>query len=171
MANLRGLAVCLLLAGALLASCGGSSKSSSSAPTKAQYVAKADAICEAVGRKTAPLLSKLEASGPALLAGSATAAHEAAPLLRELHSEASASLSQLRALRAPKGDGAAIERFLSPLTNVVAAAGQAASSVSAGNASSALGLLAQVETDAQRANSAARAYGVAPCGSVVSAIG
>ena len=153
----------------LLVGCG--SSSSSSGPTKAQYVAKADAICSAAGAKTAPLISKLVAGGASLASGSASGARELAPVLAKLHDEAAASLAQLRALKQPKGEAAKIESYLSPLTNVVAAAGQAAASLRAGQAAPALGLLGQVQSDAQQATSAAQAYGVAPCGSVLSALG
>jgi hypothetical protein len=161
-------AALLLVALAVLAGCG---SSSSSAPTKAEYVAKADAICKAAGEKTAPLVTKLESSAGAIASGSATVAREVAPVLVKLHEVGASSLSQLRALKEPTGEKAAIEKYLSPLTNVVAAAGQAASSLGAGQPSAAFGLLAQVESDAQQATSAAGAYGVAPCGSVVAAIG
>lgn len=172
MANVRRLALCGAAALSLLASaCGSSSSSKSGAPTKAQYVAKADAICKAAGEKTAPLIAKLESSGASLASGSAKAARELAPVVEQLHTDAAASLSQLRGLQRPDGQHAATESFLSPLTDVVGAAAQAGSSLSAGQGAAALGLLAQVQTDAQQASSAARAYGVGPCGSVVAAIG
>jgi hypothetical protein len=154
-----------------LAGCGSSGSSASSGPTKAQYVAKADAICKAAGEKTAPLISKLVAGGAGLASGSASAAHELAPVVGKVHEYAAASLTQLRALERPKGEASAIEKFLSPLSNVVGAAGQAASSLSSGQGSAALGLLAQVQTEAQQATKAASAYGVAPCASVVAALG
>lgn len=164
-------ALALTLALALVGCGGGGSHNSSSAPTKAQYTAKADAICKSAAAITAPLIAKLESSGPALATGSASVARELAPIVSKLHEVGSSSLAKLRALKPPAGQAGAVEEFLSPLTNVVGAAGQAASSLSSGQGAAALGLLAQVETDAQQATSAARAYGVAPCGSVVAAIG
>lgn len=149
----------------------GCGSSSNSGPTKAQYVAKVDAICKSAGSKTAPLVSKVVAGGASLASGSARAAHELAPVLQQLHATGAASIAQLRALKQPIGESSKIEGFLSPLTNVVAAVGQAASSLSAGQPSGALGLLAQVESDAQQTMSAAQAYGVAACGSVLSALG
>ncbi len=158
-----------LLVGLLLAGCGSSSKPSG--PTKAQYVTKADAICKAAGEKTAPLISKLEAGGAALASGSPAAARELATVVGGLHEYGASALTQLRALKQPKGEKTAVESFLSPLSNVVSAAGQAASSLSSGQGSAALGLLADVQSEAQKATKAADAYGVAPCGSVVAAIG
>ena len=168
---MRGAALCGA-AVLVLAGCGSSNSSSSSnGPTKAQFVSKADAICKAAGEKTAPLVSKLLAGGAGLASGSATAARELAPIVAKLHEYAAASLAQLQALKRPKGEASAIQTFLSPLSNVVGAAGQAASSLGSGQGSAALGLLAQVQTEAQQATKAASAYGVAPCGSVLAAIG
>ena len=169
----RRLALCGALALTLLAAgCGSSKKSSSSsATTKAQYVARAEAICRAVGQKTGPLIAKLESAGPSLLSGGAQSARELAPVVEDLHADAASSLSELRALKRPKGLDEGVESFLSPLSNVVGAAAQAASSLSSGQGSAAIGLLAQVQAEAQRATKAADAVGLAPCGGVLAALG
>lgn len=151
-----------------LAACG---SSSSGGPSKAQYVAKADAICNAASTKTAALISKIAAAGPALGSGSAKAAREIAPTVKQVHEEGAASLSQLRALKQPKGDKKAIEGFVVPLTNIDAAISQAASSLSAGKASTALAQLANVQADAEGEISAAHAFGVARCAGVGELIG
>ena len=166
-------ALALALVGAIaLAGCGGSSHSStSSAPTKAQYLQQIDAICSAVAAKTEPLVHQLTAAAPSLASGSPQAARQVAPLVEKLHQYGATSLAQLRALKAPAGEQKAVEAFLSPLTNVIAAAGQAASSLSAGQVGPAVGLLSEVESNAQQATTAARAYGAPPCGAVVSALG
>lgn len=153
---------------AVLAGCG---SSSNSGVTKAQYVAKADAICKAAAAQTGPIVGRIIAAGPALASANAKTAKEIAPLVGRLHEQAASSLAQLRALKEPNADHSGIERFLSPLTNVVGAVGQAASTLRAGQGSAALGLLAQVQPEAQQAASAAQAYGVGPCGSVLSALG
>ena len=155
----------MLLLALAVAACGGSTKSG---PTKAEYVAKLDAICKTAAEKTAPLLKQLEADAPAILSGNASRGREVAPVVQHLHEYGVSILSQLRALKQPKGEKAAIERFLSPLTNVVSAAGAAATSLSSGQVTGTLGLLEQVETQAGQAGSAATAYGAGPCGSVVS---
>lgn len=151
-----------------LAACG---SSSSGGPTKEQYVAKADAICNAASTKTAALISKIAAAGPALASGSAKAAREIAPTVRQVHEQGAASLAELRALKQPKGDKKAIEGFVVPLTNIVAAIREAASSLSAGQASTALAHLANVQADVEREISAAHAFGVARCGGVGELIG
>jgi hypothetical protein len=165
----RLLTVCA--AAALAPALGACGSGSSSGPTKKQYVAKADAICNAAAAKTAPLISRVAAAGPALASGSPKTAREIAPALKQVYEEGAASLAELQALKQPDGDKKAIEGFVSPLTNVVAADSQAYSSLSAGQAAAALGLLAKVQADAQRVTSAAQAFGVAPCGRVGELIG
>ena len=91
----------------------------SSAPTKAQYVAKVDAICKASRvLKTAPLVKQLErCRDQHSLAGNEARAREASSGGRtSCTNTASPSLAQVRALAQPHGETAAIERFLSPLS-------------------------------------------------------
>lgn len=152
-----------------LAGCGGSS-----GPSKAQYVAKADAICTTAHTQTAPLIQQVAAAGASLAsggAGAASGARRLASVVQRLHDVAAAGLAQLRALRQPSGDHAAIERFLTPLASVVDAIGQAATALGSGQAPQALALLQQVAPVAQQVASAAQAYGLTQCGSVVSALG
>jgi len=161
--RVRGPVLCCAFACALLlAACGGSS-----APSKAEYVAKVNAICKATAEKTAPLVKQLEGSATAILAGDSAKAREAAPVVEQLEKYGQESLAKVRAVQTPTGEKAAVERFLSPLTNVVSAANQAASSLHAGETTGAVSLLEQVQGDALQAVSAANAYGVSACGSVV----
>lgn len=157
------LAVAVLVAGC------GSSKPSG--PTKAEYVAKADAICNAAKARTEPLVKELTTAGARLATGGPSFAREVAPVVQHLREEAEASLKKLRALKRPKGESAAIERLLTPLGSVVAAAGQAEADLKAGQGAQALALLAQVQPDAEAASKAAKAYGVAPCGEVLAVLG
>jgi Tfp pilus assembly protein PilP len=149
-----------------LSGCGGSS-----APSKSQYVAKADAICSVAHNKTAPLIGQVIAAGASLASGNAKSARQLAPVVQRLHAAAAAALAQLQALRQPSGEHAAIERFLTPLASIVEAIGKATTAMSSGQAPQALGLLAQVQPVTQQATSAAQAYGVPQCGTVVSALG
>src|SRR5208283_948947 len=137
--HVRGVPIvcCALACALLLAACGGSS---SSGPTKAEYIAKVDAICKTTSEKTAPLIKQLEGAATGIVAGNPARAREAAPVVERLEQYGSSALAQVRALPQPHGEKAAIERFLSPLTNVVSAAGQAASSLHSGQAGGALGL-------------------------------
>ncbi|MFI4985493.1 MAG: hypothetical protein ACHP93_04140 [Solirubrobacterales bacterium] len=150
----------------VLAGCGGSS-----GPSKAQYVAKADAICTTAHTQTAPLIQQVTAAGASLASGGAPSARRLATVVRRLHDVAASGLARLRALRQPSGDHAAIERFLAPLASVVDAIGQAATALGSGQAPQALGLLQQVQPVAQQVTSAAQTYGLQQCGSVLSALG
>jgi hypothetical protein len=149
-----------------VASCGGGG-----GPGKAQYIAKADAICQGAQTRTAPLIEQITAAGASLVSGGASSARRLATVVQRLQAVAARSLAQLRALRQPSGDRTAIERFLTPLASVVDAIGQAATALRSGQAPQALTLLLQVPPVAQEVTSAAQAYGLRQCGSVVSALG
>jgi hypothetical protein len=149
-----------------LAGCGGSS-----GPSKSQYVAKADGICKAAQTQTAPLINEVAAGAASLVSGGARSARQLATVLERLHSLAAGSLAQLRALRQPSGDHAAIERFLTPFASEVDAIGQAATALDGGQAPQALAHLEQVQPTAQQVTSAAQAYGLRQCASVISAVG
>jgi len=154
-----------LLAVLALAGCG------SSAPTKAQYVAKADAICATESAKTAPLIREVTVAASALGTGSANGVPKLASAVSELHDVTATYLAQLQKLEQPSGDHAAIERFLTPFAGVESAIGQAATALHAGQAQKAVGLLVKVQPTAARATSGAREYGLAQCATVLAALG
>jgi hypothetical protein len=149
----------------ILTGCGGSG-----GPSKSQYIAKADAVCATAHTQTAPLIGQVAAAGASLASGAAGAARRLAAAVQRLHEVAAGGLAQLRALRQPSGDHAAIERFLTPLASVVDAIGQAATVLGSGQAPQALGLLQQVQPVARQVTSAAQAYGLRECGSLFSAL-
>jgi hypothetical protein len=163
-ANLvTAVAISCLLA---LAGCGGGGGLS-----KSQYIAKADPICRAAQTQTAPLIQQVTAAGAALATGGTDSAHRLATAVQRLHDVAAGGLAQLRALRQPSSDHAAIERFLTPLASLVDAIGQAATALGSGQAPQALALLQRVQPIAQQVTSAAETYGLRQCGSVVSPLG
>lgn len=149
-----------------LAGCGGGG-----GPSKSQYIAKADAICHAAQTQTAPLVQQVSATGAALATGGAGSAQRLATTVQRLHDVAAGSLAQLRALRQPSGDHAAIERFLTPLASVVDAMRQAAAALGSGQAPQAFALLQQLQPVAHQVTNAAQAYGLRQCGSVLSPLG
>jgi len=158
-----------------LAGCGGggggsSSTSTTSGPTHAQYVRAANAICATAQRQAAPLIARVKSSAGSLLTGGAGATKLAA-VVTALHDAAAADLAKLRALAQPAGGGAAIERFLRPLSTVIADIGQAAKALGAGQAISAVALISQAQPLAASVTRAARAYGATQCGSVLAALG
>lgn len=161
------LPVAIVIGAALaLAGCGGSGGVS-----KSQYVAKADAICKAAAAKTAPLINHIATAGVSLLSGSASTARQVAGVVGQLRTVAAGALAQLRALAQPSGDHAAIEKFLTPLSSVVGTIGTARTALSNGQAVQALGALQGLQTVAQQLATAAKAYGLHACESVVALSG
>jgi len=154
---------------ALLAGCGSSKKNSG--PTKAQYVASVDAVCSAAKSHTAPLIQQLTSAGTRIATGGPAFARQVAPVVQKLRMEAEASLAKIKMLKRPAGESAAIERLLSPLSSIIAVAGRAEAELKAGQGAQALGLLAQVQPDAEAAAKAAKEYGVAPCGEILNVFG
>jgi hypothetical protein len=160
----------LVLAVALaLAACGGgggttTTTSAAKAPSKAVYVHEVDAICLTVKAQTGPLIKQVLPLAESLeISGSAAAATKLASIVGTLHSETAADLAKLRLLAQPAGAHAAIERFVSPLSTIVAAVGQAGTTLRSKTPSNAIGLLAQLSSTAQQVKSAARAYGLVTC--------
>jgi len=156
-----------LLAVLALAGCG------SSAPTKSQYLAKANAICASTSTQTAPLIHQVTAAAAGLAPG-AGAAREVATLagaMQRLHAVATSSLTKLQKLEQPSGAHAAIERFLKPFAAVVSAIEQAAGALQKGQPQQALGMLEQVRPTSVQASSGAQAYGLTQCTTVLAALG
>jgi hypothetical protein len=142
----------------LLAGCG------SSAPTKAQYAAKADAICRTASGKTTPLIGQVISAAQSLSSsGGQSAARQLSNDLQQLHATAAGALTKLRALSQPAGGHAAIERFLTPFGSVTDTLGKAASAAAGGQPQKALGELEEIAPDAQQMTSAATAYGLTDC--------
>lgn len=155
------LSVCAALA---LAGCG------TSAPSKSQYVAKADAVCARASAKTAPLIRQVTAAAAALATGGASAAVQLGKLLAELHGVANASVEELRKLKQPSGEHAAIERFVKPFSEVAGAIGKAAAALEKGQARQALELLEQIRPASEQATAGSRAYGLKQCETVLAAL-
>lgn len=155
-----------------LAGCGGGGGSSttSSGPTRAQYIASANAICGAVRKQAAPLIAKVKGSVASLITGGASVAKTVAGELAQLHIVAGAGLAKLRALQQPAADHATIAHFLTPLTTVIADIGQAAATLAKDEPLNALALLQQAQPAAAQLTGAAKAFGAKQCGAVLSAL-
>ena len=176
----RAILIPAAIVGSLLAivGCGGgssgshssssSSSSSSSGPTRSQFIAEANAICKSTAKQTAPLINRIANLGASLVAGSAGSAREAATMVGRLRTIAASSLAQLRALAQPRGDHAAIQSMLTPLAGVVDTIGTAGDALSHGHAAQALGSLSGLQSVALQLASAAKAYGLHACESLVS---
>jgi len=141
-----------------------------SGPTKAQYLAKADAICQTTASRMNPLIASAKSGAVGLLTGSSGAAAQLAPIFKKLQSATASGLAQLQALKQPSGDHAAIEAFLTPLAAVVTAVGDATADLRAGNSAKAVQLFEQTLSIAPQVTSAAQAYGYMQCSQLVSAL-
>lgn len=153
----------LAIAGVLLAGgCGGGG-----GPSKSEYVAKADAICQSAQAQVAPLIQSLTAA----VSGSPSAARlrRAATIVGELSTIGTAYLSQLRALEQPGDDKTAIAHFLTPTSRVVGMLAEARTALGRGAAVGALGVLQKAQPLDAEAGAAARSYGFKRCGSLISA--
>jgi hypothetical protein len=150
----------------VLAGCGGGS--TASGPTRAQFIASANAVCAAAHSQTASLITKVKSSGASALLGGDT--KSLAGLVAQLHDAAASNLAKLRALPQPAGDHAAIAGFMKPLSNVVNDIGQAATDLSKGEALNAFALIQQAQPEAAKVTTAANAYGAKKCGTVLAAL-
>jgi uncharacterized lipoprotein YmbA len=168
----RAVAAVLVVAGLLvLAGCG------SSTPSKSQYIAKADAICQATRTQTTSLIgqvtSKAASFASAARSAQPSAAAQLASTLQRLRAVLAGDLAQLQKLERPSGENehAAIERFLTPFAAIVGEIGQAATALGGPQASQTLVLLARLQSDTQQMTSAAQAYGLKQCATVLPAAG
>jgi hypothetical protein len=158
----------------VLAGCGGSNSTTtttttSAAVTKAEYVAKANAVCAAAAPQTAKLLGELESATTAALKGpSASGVAQLAALVAKVHSAAQTVLGQLQALPPPAGGQAAIGQFLTPLADAIAGLGQAAKAITSGHATEALSSLLELRSKTPQLASAAQAAGLTKCEGVLS---
>jgi hypothetical protein len=139
-------------------------------PSKSEYIARANTICQTASSQTAPVIKQVTSLAGALSSGSSSAGPRLASTLQRLHTVAAGYLMQLQRLKQPSGDHSAIEAFLTPLAQVVDAIGKAANAVGRGQVPAALGLLQQASPVAQRATAAAQAYGMRQCETVLTAL-
>jgi len=156
------LIACSLL---LLAGCG------SGKPTQAQYVAKANAICRSTSAQTTPLVGQLSSAAGSLSSGGQTAARQLAAALARLHAVTDSSLKQLRALEEPATGHQAIARFLNSYRTLSSALGLAATAASTGQPQQALAQLAKALPVSRQMASAASAFGMRRCASLLPALG
>jgi len=159
-------AVALLAGCALaLAACG------SSGPSKSEYIAKANPICESARAQTGPLIQEVTKAAVGLAKGQASAVAQLSSGIGALHAIAVSAQEKLEKLKQPSGAHAAIEKFLKPFSEVVDSLAQAATMFGKGQAQQGFALLEQIRPASQLATSGAQAYGLTQCQTVLSALG
>ena len=166
---MRSATACALLGAILLAGCGGGPMNAG--PTKAEYVAGANRICEAASVRAAPFVKRLSAAAAALYTGTSLSAARTRALasdVGDLHDIATGYVARLRAVEQPSGDRGTIKRFLDSSASIVDAMGEASAALRTGDATGALAALQRGQSASDEAKAAARAYGLDACESVVS---
>jgi hypothetical protein len=121
--------------------------------TKAAYVTQANAICKVMNDKTAALADPGED-----LAKMAVMFEQSKQLVVD-------ALVQLRALRTPAGQAAAIEAIWTKVDKLVVDIDQAVAALKAGDLDKFTALATQLDKDTAAANAASNAYGLTVCGS------
>ena len=169
------LLIAAVLSGTLaLSACGGggsTASTTSSGPTKAQYLAQTAAICKATEKRLTPLVRQVAGAAGQVFAGSPGAAAKVVPAAEQLHTVAAAGLAKLRALHQPAADHARIAKFLTPLSSIVESIATAVSGIKKGQGTLALAQLQADQSLAQQVTSAAKSYGLRQCETIFSALG
>lgn len=137
---------------------------STAAPTRAAYIAQADAICRRTNERTAGTNEQIaEINRRATSTESALA--QAAPILAEAYRSQRASVAEFRALPAPAGDAAAVDRVVAGIEEQVALIGRIADAADAGDAARMRALSAELKLTRARVRGLLQGYGFRVCGS------
>ena len=173
----RGAAVGVVVA--LVAGCGSSSSSTSSstgssatastsagAPTKAEFIARADSICRQSKTKYDP---QVKAAKAALSAeqkqDSAANRHALGAALNQEAQIAATVLNQLRALQPPPGDGATIGSYFDSVGTNINLAHQFVNAIDNNNVQALQTISQQLNRVTATAERQAKSYGFKVCGS------
>jgi len=150
-------AAALALSVLLLAGCG------SSAPSKSEYTAKANAVCASTNAKTGPAIQQVTAAASALEKGGASGLPRLADAIAQLHAAAASGLAQLEKLEQPSGDHTQISAFLVSYSTVVSGINEAATLLAKGQPQQAVATLERLKPAAEQAAHGAQAYGLTQC--------
>jgi hypothetical protein len=160
----------IISAGFLAAGCGGSSSSSTktvtvqqSEPlTKAQFIAQADAICQASQEDIQPLATRYRKVAKA--ARRSDQFQEVADVLHQLTGRAKEELTQLRELEPPTADQEVINNLLTTVDSQVTITDIYAEAVENEDQSQISTLADQITSVSAKARGMAQGYGLKVCG-------
>ena len=152
------IATSLLVAGVTIIGCGG--ETSTVGPSKADYIAKADAICTAEQAEREELESRVAELAP--ITGDET--REVALLLRRAGEDRRMEVRRLRALRPPAADVGSPASLLSSLADLSADLDGWADAYESRNATRIRAFQARIAEDSAKASAIARRYGFQVCG-------
>jgi hypothetical protein len=151
----------VVVGGLAVTGCGGGGKTSAEGPSKAEYIAKADAICGAEQAKREDLESRVTDLGP-ITAGET---HDVARLLRKAGDDLRVEIRRLRALRAPAAEARTPASLLSFLADEVTHLDGWADAYDDRNAKGIRAFQARIAEDSAKASAVAKHYGFQVCGS------
>jgi hypothetical protein len=157
-----GLAVVALV----LPGCGGGDERHG-APTRAQFIAKADALCQASNRRTRALNLQLRRAG-ALARGERDLLRRLAPILERGAGGVARNAAAFRAAEPPAADEVEIDLIRGLYDQQTRLARRLAAAAAKGEVSSFKALSTQQDDVVARARRVSRAYGFKECGSTKS---
>jgi hypothetical protein len=148
-----------VLSALALGACGGSSgqfaSSSAPAPTKAQFVARADQLCRTQNTRLAPLSHRL---------ANATSPKDVVALLNQERTEVQAGIAALRAIPEPAADHRAIAGIIAQPASELTVVAKTAADLQHGDTTAFQTDAAQLKTVHQNYEHLAQSYGLHYCG-------
>ena len=157
----RRLAALILVAGLAIAGCGGGGTTTTvNTRSKAEYIARADRICETAQAKR----ERLEGRVADLTPISPGETHQVAQLLRRAADVLMVEVGRLRALPPPAGDTRTPGSLLSFLDDQVTHLNGWANAYDRRNATEIRGFQARIADDTAKASAIAQHYGFQVCG-------
>lgn len=166
--------VAVVLCAAAVAGCGGgstrttagtvtrvsspSTPTAPAAPTKAQFVARADAICARTNAKLKPVQGRLAA------VENVVGSKEGAAALRQGATITREGIAQLQALAVPQGDAATVQKIITALDDEAADIDNMAAAAAGGEASAIEAAKRAEQTTKAAYQGLAQGYGLKVCG-------
>jgi hypothetical protein len=155
----RLIAIVAVVAGMTVIGCGGAG-TNAEGPSKADYIAKADAICTAEQSRREGLEHRVDELAPI----TADETHEVARLLRRASEDRKVEIRRLRALRPPVADARTPVSLFSFLAEESAGLEAWADAYDRRDSAGIRGFQAQIAEDSANASAIARHYGFQVCG-------
>lgn len=155
-------AVLAFAAAVLVAGCGG--LGDDDAPTRAQFIAKTDRLCEASNTRTRALNVELRAAAEAAR-NDAELLRRLAPILKRGYGPVRDNAAAFQAANPPAGDAAAIERIRRAYDEQAELVRRLAAAAKRGDVPAFMALSEEQKDVVMRARSLARSYGFRECGS------
>jgi hypothetical protein len=151
---------------AALAGCGGSGTSSSTTPTRAGFVARADAICKTARTKLNAQQASINAAARAdQTSDTAANRHALATALNQDANIATPLLNQIRALAQPAGEHAVISDYVSGVGAQIGLVKQLATAIDKNDVQAAQSVSQRMAQGKASVDAAAQRVGFKVCGS------